>query len=150
MHNLTIRSAEPLDADWILPELKNFSEFVGTKKKLFGNEDYVRTQVLNVMKNHLLLVAEKEDKTLIGFIGGFFVPHYFNPEIKTLTELAWWVVPSERRSAAGFLLMQGFIDFGKKNSDWIAFGLNEKTPVKPEKLIELGFQPFEHSFLMEV
>jgi len=149
MQTPTIRQANPLDFDWVISQLIIFSEFVGTKKPLFGNEAYVRQQLFLISENHVFFIAEKEGNP-VGFIFGFFVPHYFNPEIKTLTELAWWVIPSERGTQAGTMLMQAFIEFGKKNSDWIAFGLNEKTPVKPERILGMGFKNFERSFLLEV
>lgn len=150
MPNLTIRSARPEDFDWVLSELKTFAEFVGTKKKLFGDADYVRAQLHLIMEQHVFFVAEK-DGELIGFIFGFFVPHYFNPEIKTLTELAWWVVMPERGTSAGWDLMQKFIGAGiEKKADWIAVGLNEKTPVKDSRFLDLGFKNFERSFLFEV
>lgn len=149
MPNLTIRSATPLDCDWIISQLKIFSEELGTVKKLFGDEDYVRARVIDVLTNHAFFVAEK-DGSLVGFICGFLVPHYFNPQIITLTELIWWVIPSERGTEAGKGLMEKFIEFGKEKSHWIAFGLNEKTPVKDERLFDLGFKNFERSFLMEV
>lgn len=146
---LTIRSGEDQDISWIISQLKIFSVFVGTKKQLFGNEEYVRQQVSEIMQKHCFFVAEKNG-ILIGFIFGFFVPHYFNPEIKTLTELAWWVVPEERGGPAGMLLLDKFIEFGKNNSDWICVGLNTKTPVKDEKILERGFKSFERSFLYQV
>ena len=149
MESPTIRSAHPRDFEWVISQLKDFSEFVGTKKKLFGDEQYIRLGLLNISEKHVFFVAEKNFEP-VGFIFGFFVPHFFNPEIKTLTELAWWVIPSERGTEAGLLLMRAFIEFGKKNADWIAFGLNEKTPVNPDRLLSMGFKNFERSFLLEV
>lgn len=149
MQNPTIIPANPSHLDFVLSELKEFADFVGTEKKLFGDPAYVKLQLELIMKDHVFFVAEA-DGVPIGFIFGFLTPHYFNPEIKILTELAWWIVPEHRgKSEAGFDLLKTFIESGREKADWVAFGLNEKTLFKSDRLVELGFKFFERSYLLQ-
>lgn len=146
---ITIRSASINDIDWVVLELKRFSEFFGTKKELFSDKNYARAGCLILIKGHVLYLAENESER-IGFIAGLLTPHLFNPSIKILTELFWWVTEEHRGSRAGSLLLGEFVDYGKRHADWIAFGLRNNTRVRDETLLNYGFQAYERSFLLEV
>lgn len=144
------RRAKTTDIDWLIDQLKQFSRHYGTKKDLLGDEEHARAGLKNTIENHLLLIAEKPEFGPVGLIAGIVTPHLYNPKIKILAELFWWVEPRHRRSAAGLLLLEDFISWGKENSDWITFGVMTNTPVKEEALLERGFALTERSYLLEV
>lgn len=146
---MRIRKANSEDIDWLLSELKIFSKVYTTKLSPFGDEAYVRPGILHLIENHLFLIAELASQP-VGLIAGYVSPHFFNPKIRTLSEIFWWVSVEHRNSRAGFMLLREFMEWGKKNVDWITVALEKKSPVSADALLKRGFELQEHSFLMEV
>lgn len=147
--NPAIRPGRPDDVEWVLAQLREFAELFGTNTSLFGDTDHARNFVLEIIDKHVFLVAERDGK-LIGFIAGIVAPHVFNPSIRMLTELWWWVDKAARGSRAGLMLLNAFVEWGRKNADWINFTLERRSPVNERVLEERGFRMQERNFLMEV
>ena len=146
---IDIRPATPDDIPWLLSELKEFDKYYATKKKLFGDENYVREQVEKVMREHVFIIAE-DDSDRVGFIAGIRQQHFYNPSITILVQLLWWVIPSYRYSLAARMLMDEFVEYGKENADWITFNMAAMTPINPKSLIRKGFKESDKVYLMEV
>lgn len=147
---ITIRPATEGDLDWLICQLKSFSSYFGTKKSLFGDEEFARAGMQTMLTSHLVLIAESVIDGPVGFIAGVVTPHLFNPQIRVLAETFWWVAESRRGSRASLLLLEEFIKWGKANADWVTFALEHRTPVKESSLIRRGFHLQEKSFLLEV
>lgn len=147
---LNVRRATIEDVDWLHFQLKKFSDFFGTQKPLKGDGVFAREFIENLVANHLVLIADQFPSKPIGLISGLILPHMYNPEIRVLSETFWWVDEEHRGSRAGLRLLEEFIDFGKKNADWITFALEDNSPVRDEVLTRRGFRLKEKSFLMEV
>lgn len=145
----SVRRATQDDLDFIIGELKQFSKFFGTKRQLFGSEEYARNTFAQFINHHLVFVAENETG-LLGFISGLISPHMFNPEIKTLVETFWWVKESARGSRAGLILLNEFCKWGEANVDWVMFALEHHSPVDESCLSRRGFKLQERNFLKEV
>ena len=143
-----VRRAEMLDIEWILKEAKEFADFYGSKIRLDDDIEHSKNLLFSLISNHLVLVYDDGEKK--GFIAGMITPHHFNPKIKVLCELLWWVGEKHRMSGAGKALLDAFIDFGKSNCDWITFTMEDKTPVKDSALLSRGFHFKEKTFLLEV
>ncbi len=141
-----VRTANITDIDWLLSELKEFSKFYDSRIELFGDPEHARRGLIDLMANHLLLIADKAH-TRMGFIAGLIVPHLFNPKIKVLAETFWWVPEAHRGSRAGLMLLDSFVAYGNKHANWITFSLESKSPVD---LTKRGFKFQEKSYLMEV
>lgn len=150
---IKVRGSEARDLEWLLGQLKSFSRFFDSKLPLFGDEEHVRAAVSNLIENHVLLVAEHEGVP-IGFVGGFIMPHPFNPKITVLVESLWWISDEYRGTAigsrAGLDLLNEFTEIGERHSDWIMFTLQEKHPVGERALKRRGFHVHERTFLKEV
>jgi hypothetical protein len=149
MH-ITVRAAAPTDIDWLVTQLRSFSAYFGTKRSLFGDEEFAKDGMRRMMDEHFMRVSERDDGVLTGFISGIITPHLFNPSIRVLTETFWWVAEPFRKTRSSVLLLNSFLSWGEANADWIAFGLEAQTPVKDEALIKRGFHLQERSFLREV
>jgi hypothetical protein len=147
---MEVRQATINDLEWVLKEAENFSKFYGSKISLTADKVYAQKFLSNLIEHHVLFVSHKEDGALTGFIAGFMAPHHFNPAIKTLCELLWWVPEEFRGSRAGAMLLNKFIEYGKANCDWITFVLEDNTPISDKALIKRGFRMKEKSYLMEV
>lgn len=145
-----IRQAKESDIDWLLVELKKFSVFYASKYDLYSKDEKYNRYLLDVLiKSHLFLIAE-ENELPIGFICGTVSGHFFNPELKTLQEVFWWVKEEKRQGFAGAKLLQAFIDYGKANCQWVVMTLEDGSPVNPDSLLNRGFKPKECNFIMEV
>ena len=144
-----VRTATLNDLPEILTELKSFASFFGSKTSLYGDDDYPEKFISGLIQDHLFLVAVMENK-IVGLIAGMRLPHVFNPKIMTLTEIFWWVNPEYRNTRAGALLLKEYVDFGKKNVDWIICTIEDGSPVNENTFYKRGFKLKEKSFLMEV
>ncbi len=149
--NARVRPATLQDIDWIAAQLRVFSASYGTAKELFPDDEFARQWLTKMIQDHLLLVADGyKAHERIGFICGVVTPHLYNPMIRVLAELFWWVTPEHRGGPAGARLLDEFIAWGKINADWITFGTMNDTQVKEAALTKRGFVLKEKSYLMEV
>lgn len=145
---LTIRRAFDGDVDWLFQECEAFAKFYGSKISLAGNPDYGKMFLKNLVNNHFVRIGMK-DNVRAGFMAGMITPHHFNPNIKQLIELLWWVPEAYRCTGVGMMLFDEFMDFGKANANWITFTLEEISPIKDTFLLKRGFRLTEKAYLME-
>jgi hypothetical protein len=143
----SIRKATIEDLEWLLQELKTFSAFIDCKTQVF-NEDYGRAMFPLMLDKHVVFIAESEGERL-GFIAGLLTPHPFNPNIKILQELFWWVSEQHRRSRAGLMLLNTFIEEGKRLANWTIMSLESNSPVREETLLRRGFRLKERAYILE-
>lgn len=148
-HQYTIRNACLDDLEWIIQQLKKFSQFFGSKKPLF-NDQYASDGLTNLINNHVFLVCEKSGDGLVGLISGIVTPHSFNPEIKVLAEAFWWIDEAHRGSRAALLLLNEFTKIGKNIADWVIFTLEDQSPVNDRCLTNRGYKFKEKNYILEV
>lgn len=130
--------------------LREFSQFVENKYSLFPKSDEVAADILvGLIYAHPVFVAQRAGE-VVGCIAGINTPHVFNPDLRTLTELFWWVKPKERNSRAGLLLLEALLSWGRRNSNLIVVSLENISPVKPETLEKRGLRRHETNFILEV
>lgn len=147
---MKIRRAAHGDLDWIVKQMREFSSSYETKYRLFGHEEFVRAGVVRMLTEHVIFVAETDHGQPAGFIVGISLPHLFNPEIWTLTELFWWIDKKHRGSRAAFALLQAFIDHGKKCANWVVLTMTSYSRLNEKTILKRGFRLQEKSFLLEV
>lgn len=145
-----LRRAEASDIAWLMIQLREFSQFIETEYQLYGDDEYTKNGLQLLIEKHYLNIATTHEGKPVGFMAGYFNPHLFNPSITVLCELFWWVIPEYRQTRAGAMLMNAFIDFGKKNAQWISFSLNRFTEVNERSLVKRGFHLHEKTYLLEV
>lgn len=151
----SIRKADEKDIEIILQELKSFSDAYGTKMPMFRDYETSKAIVKTYLKDHVFFVAIKRDladlsEKVVGFITGLLSPHIYNPSIKVMTEAFWWMNPEHRRSGAGLMLLDKYIEWGQKNVDWIIMAIEDDTPIDEKIFLDRGFRLKEKSYLMEV
>ena len=146
---MQIRRAIPSDIPDLLPMMRDFSKFYGSKKPLYRDDETAIELLRGMIESHIVMAAEK-NRGLVGVIGGIIGPNYFNPDIINLTETFWWVDPAHRRSSAGLGLLEAFISYGRANADWISFTLECESPVRNETLTRRGFVLKEKNFILEI
>jgi len=146
---IRVREAYISDTGWLYNKCVDFAKFYETKMNLSANVEYAHKFLKDLIENHLVYIGEK-DGMPAGFIAGFITPHHFNPDIRQLSEVLWWVEPEHRNSGVGAALLKEFVEYGTKNCDWIAFTMEEKTPMSDASLLKHGFKLTEKSYLKEV
>lgn len=149
-HHYRVRPATQDDLSWTISQLKTFAHQVSKKHLLFPkDENYVAHYISQIIAEQVLIIAELNGEP-VGLIGGFYGPHFFNPDLNILTELFWWVMPEHRGTPAAQLLLESFVEKGRATADQVVFALGTATPVKGDKITALGFEPVEQMYLMEV
>lgn len=146
---VSVRHAKANDLPFIIEELKSFSVFFNSKIPLFQDERHAVNVMLTHINEHLLLVAE-DARGLLGFIGGMYHPHTFNPNIHVLTETFWWCAEKFRQSRAGLVLLNEFTRIGKTKADWIVFTLEQDSRVNEKHLHKRGYLNKERTYILEV
>lgn len=147
-----IRHATGDDAGWLLEQLREFASFFGTRLSLIPADDGVALAVVHhlIASLEFFVAVDYRSLTPLGFIAGSLAPHPFNPSVRTLSEVFWWVRPDRRGSSAGARLLDRFLAVGEEKADWIVMTLEAKSPVDPASLERRGFRLHERSYLKEV
>lgn len=148
--SITVRPAVAEDVPWLLDQLQAFDKFFGARRSLIPTDvAYAEALLRNLMANHVFYVALSA-RGLVGFIAGTLTAHAFNPDLRVLSEVFWWVDEAERGSRAGALLFSAFHEYGLAQADWIVFTLETNSPVNPATLEKRGFRLHERNYLLEV
>jgi len=158
--SFSVRPANHNDIDWLLNQLKSFSDFYRSGFSLAGAKiEYQKELLTKLIDNHVVLLCDKQQVELnglgepvwtpVGLIVGQLSRHIFNPDIKVLTEFFWWVDPEHRNTRAGLMLFNSFIEYGEELCDWTTFCLLPHSPVNKDFLEKKGFRVCETSFLKE-
>lgn len=82
----------------------------------------------------------------VGALGSLLVPNTYNPELKSLAELFWYVSDDYRMSRAGFLLFKAFEKKAKESADEAILSLLFSSKVRTETLEKRGFIMEELAF----
>jgi hypothetical protein len=147
-----IRPACEGDVAWLLEQLAIFAKAYPGHHSLWPYDDpeYAETFLRIILENHVCFIAHIAGKPA-GFIAGTLSPHPFNPKLRTLIALAWWVEVGSRNTAAGAHLLDRFMEYGKERADWIvANTITGFTDVRAVTFQKRGFHLHEQSYLYEV
>jgi hypothetical protein len=148
---ISVRRALPSDVDWLLGQLKAFSDSQASKHPLLGEDrDYSERFLTNLIEKHLVMVADKYGIGPVGFISGLVTPHIYNPKVMCLLENFWWVDPLHRGSRAGLRLLNEFTDWGKANVDRLNVSLQRDTAIDDRHLNRRGYALDERVYTLEV
>lgn len=148
--NVTVRRAVPGDVPWLLPQLREFADGFGSDYEMWPGDDDAELILRQMIGAAVFFVAVTEEGMGVGYIVGHLAPHYFNPRLFVLSELAWWVAPEHRGSRAGLLLLNAFLEVGDRSAHWVSFTLEAKSPVNERTLTRRGFTLYERAYLREV
>lgn len=145
---IIVRRAEFRDVPWMVEKFEQHAKEYPSKISLF-NKQHAAEAVMDGMVNHLVLVAER-DKELLGYVAGWISRHFYNPDIKVLTQALWYVVPGLRGGKAAVALLDEFQKFGEEHCHWIWLNLPITTKINPSSFEKRGFKMTEELFLKEI
>lgn len=113
-----IRTADKFDLPQIVEMLRHYrSQSPLECLRSANNEQYILSLLSRMLAGAgLILVAEKED-SIVGMILAVKVPNIWDPDILSMTELAYWVEPEHRNSTIGYRLLQEYRSHCEKSKD---------------------------------
>jgi len=146
---MIIRRGVIEDIPWVRKQLLQFSETLGMKKNIYPGDEMTGALLANIIEKHFLLICENDEEK-VGVIGGFLVPHMFNPSVKVLAEAFWWVDPEHRGGRAGYSLLKAFTEFGKENVDMVIMTTEFNSPDLEKTLYRFDYKQYERNYILEV
>lgn len=81
-----------------------------------------------------------------GALGSILLPNLFNPNIKTMAEIFWYVLPEYRMTRAGAMLLNAFNKKASEISDESTLCLMGSSEINIKTLEKRGFHLGEYAF----
>lgn len=104
------------------------------------------THLATLGKNDGTAFVSKIDNKYTGAIGGLLLPNIFNPDLKALSEVFWYVLPEYRNTRSGLLLLDAFDKCGQEKADETSMCLLMGSPIATKSLEKRGFEMKEIAF----
>lgn len=139
-HSDYIWSVEVAATRMLLEEVK--------RPELLHKENLYRL-VDKMIVDDTAIICYKGDEP-VGCIGALLVPNTYNPEIATLAELIWYVVPEHRKSRAGFMLLEAYMKMADELADEATLSLLSSSEVNLDSLAKRGFLQEEFAFRKKI
>lgn len=83
----------------------------------------------------------------VGFLIATHYPYLFNPSKTVLRQEVFWAMPGTR---ASFFLFNEFLDFGKRNANYVISMIANRTRMTHRTMERYGFEKLETMYRMEV
>lgn len=115
------------------------------KRPELFNREHIFMLASKAMENGTAFVA-KVDGEPVGALGGILVPNLFNPEVVTLTEVFWYVLPEYRSTRAGALLLFAFDNLGEELGVERTLSLLPSSEINVQSLEKRGYLLEEFGF----
>ncbi len=144
---MIVRPGVPSDIPWLLTQLREFAAAYPAPLSLYGDDAYGASLVGTIIANQFLAVAEDESGQSVGFIAGAYGTHPYNPSLNICSELWWWVVPEQRGSRAGVLLLRELEHWADTLDAPLCLTVETDSPVSDRFLAKHGFIPAERQFI---
>ena len=145
---MKVRLANKFDLPIVLDMLRNFRNHTPIDMmRECNNEEYI-----NKLFHHVILgggvALIAEDKNVAGMIIGVKDQNVWDPEIKVLRELVYWVEPEYRGTTAGYKLLLKYNKLAQELVD--AQKINMYTMTKMVNSPDLDFTRFGYKKTEEV
>lgn len=112
------------------------------------NPKQLYTIAAKAIEDQTAFVVRSGDKC-VGAVGGMIVPNILNPNITTLAEMMWYVLPEYRNTRAGALLFYAFDERGSY-ADEITFSLLPSSAINVNTLEKRGYMLSEYGFRKQI
>lgn len=91
----------------------------------------------------------KKGTVPIGALGAIVVPNVYNPAIQNLAEMFWYVLPEYRKTRAGLLLLNAYVDKSNELGMEATMSLLPSSDVNFKAMKSKGFDLVEYGFRKE-
>ena len=143
-----IREATIDDIHNILPLSSLFSKSLGVG--LFEekySDRHAATLLASCVNNGVLLVAERDDK-IVGVAGGIISNNIWNPTVKQIDEIIYFVLPEHRNTTVAYRLIKGYGSaIQKLDVHTGTMKLMHNSPDIGKHYAKLGFNELETSYV---
>lgn len=145
-----IRQATKYDIDKIITMLEHYRDASGLDHIKKAND---RLHIIGLLTNILVgmgVIFIAEDEELQGMLIAINVSNIWNPQVKELNELAYWVEPKYRNKTVGYRLLKSYLDYAELKK---AQGAIEKYTISkmfnsPDlKYNKFGFSKLEEKWI---
>ena len=142
-----VRAGNIDDKTWITDEIREMAAEQDYFSSLYSEEHSPKV-VEQLLTIGVSLVAENADKKKLGFILGTITPHLYNPDLKVLSHMQWWVHPDHRKGVVAHILFTSFTNMGHEHADIITLSLRDDVPIKSENLKRYGFERHDKCYFL--
>lgn len=148
LHKFSVEVLTELDLSW----------FVETASVRMLTDELKRPELINLDALYALATKGMEGGTAfivrkgyepVGALGALLVPNIYNPNITTLAEMFWYVLPEYRDTRAGALLFSAFERKGEECADEAVLSLLGSSTINMKTLEKRGFLLGEFAFRKE-
>ena len=134
-----------------IPWIRDVAATRMLKEEVYKPEYVNHTQIEHLIRQGIatntMWIVLKNDVP-VGALGALAVPSLFNPTIRTLMEIFWWVDPDHRTGRAGAMLLTTYVAEAD-NYDEATLTLLTTSNVMNETLLKKGFHLREFGFRKE-
>ena len=147
---MKVRSAQIKDYDDIKRLMIDFANFNPVEDLHNPKYDFVHVNnVINhILKTGIALVCE-DNSRIVGMLLATIQGDLWLPNIKRMTEVAWWVEEEYRGTSAGARLLNRYISIGieaKDRKHISTFTLTTLATTPDLKLEERGWEPIDYNW----
>tara|TARA_R110000803_G_scaffold44457_2_gene94098 strand:- start:390 stop:854 length:465 start_codon:yes stop_codon:yes gene_type:complete len=123
--------------------------------KLLHQPEYSKTHtdavLTHLYKYGLMLVAE-ENRRVVGILLASVVADVWLPQLKRMSEIAWWVEESYRDTTAGARLLKKYVELGieyQEKGIINNFTLTTLASTPDLKLNKRGWEPIDYNWVYQ-
>lgn len=142
---ITVEKLQVKDLEWFVEVAATRMLLEELKRPDLLNEDHIYRVSHYGMTSGTCLVAKSDEKP-VGAIGAILAPNMFNPDIKTLVEIFWYVLPEHRNTRAGAMLLNAYDDMGREVADEATLSLLDSSEVNRASMGKRGWMVGEVAF----
>lgn len=113
--------------------------------RMYGTFNWLNFPIKDYIENYRFMVCRRDGKPVGAMLARLY-PSIFDPQIKILNQDLLYTLPGTRASK---MLLDDFIDFGKREANHIITMVGLKTNIKHKSLMKLGFSLCETLYEME-
>jgi len=145
---MKIRTANKFDLPHIITMLKHFREQTPVDiMKNCDNEEYINKLYHHIILGGGIAIIAETDKP-IGMIIGVKDQNIWDPELRILRELVYWVEPEHRNTTAGYRLLK---EYNKQATELVEQGkIKLYTMTKMVNSPDIDFARFGYTKTEEV
>ena len=123
--------------------------------RLLHNPEYSETHtdaVLTHLHHYGLMLVAEDNNRVVGILLASVVADIWLPDIKRMSEIAWWVEESYRNTTAGARLLKKYVELGIEYQEMGViqhFTLTTLASTPDMKLDKRGWTPIDYNWVFK-
>lgn len=120
------------------------------KRPELVNREHLYNLVQKIIQDGTAIVAYNDEDKPVGCIAGVLVPNLFNPQINTLAEIIWYILPEYRGTRIAAMLLKRYTELAEEIADEATLSLLPSSNVNFRSLAKRGWKQEEFAFRREI